>query len=116
MSEVVPFPNGMIAKLVKAGYLQTEQRHDGDAITSAIANMKQGSKKKWQHDKSALMTSIMKGRRRKTNSSRSYAKITSARTSSRSYANGAMARGKTRRPADLEATVIGWRGPKRNQR
>jgi hypothetical protein len=35
----------MIAKLVKAGYLQTEQRHDADAITSAIANMKQGLRK-----------------------------------------------------------------------
>ena len=41
MSEVVPFPNKMIAKLVKAGYLRPEHRHDADAITSAIANMKQ---------------------------------------------------------------------------
>ena len=41
MSEVVPFPNEMIAKLVKAGYLRPEHRHDADAITSAIANMKQ---------------------------------------------------------------------------
>ena len=57
------------------------------------------------------MTSIMKGRRRKTNRSRSYAKITSERTSFRSYANGAMARGKTQRPATYEATIIGWRGP-----
>jgi hypothetical protein len=40
MSEVVPFPNEMIAKLVKAGYLRPEHRHDADAITSAIANMK----------------------------------------------------------------------------
>ena len=31
----------MIAKLVKAGYLRPEHRQDADAITSAIANMKQ---------------------------------------------------------------------------
>jgi hypothetical protein len=31
----------MIAKLVKAGYLRPEHRHDADAITSAITNMKQ---------------------------------------------------------------------------
>jgi hypothetical protein len=31
----------MIAKLVKAGYLRPEHRHDAHAITSAIANMKQ---------------------------------------------------------------------------
>jgi hypothetical protein len=31
----------MIAKLVKAGYLRPEHRHDADAITSAIASMKQ---------------------------------------------------------------------------
>jgi hypothetical protein len=31
----------MIEKLVKAGYLRPEQRHDADAVTSAIANMKQ---------------------------------------------------------------------------
>jgi hypothetical protein len=41
MSEEVPFPNEMIAKLVKAGYLRPEHQHDADAITSAIANMKQ---------------------------------------------------------------------------
>ena len=41
MSEGVPFSNEMIAKLVKAGYLRPEQRHDADAIASAIANMKQ---------------------------------------------------------------------------
>jgi hypothetical protein len=41
MNEGVPFPNEMIAKLVKAGYLRPEHRHDADAITSAIANMKQ---------------------------------------------------------------------------
>ena len=35
----------LIAKLVKAGYLQTEHRHDADAITSAIANMKQDLRK-----------------------------------------------------------------------
>jgi hypothetical protein len=41
MSEGVPFPNEMIAKLLKAGYLRPEHQHDADAITSAIANMKQ---------------------------------------------------------------------------
>ena len=41
MSEGVQFPNEMIAKLVKAGYLRPEHRHDADAITRAIANMKQ---------------------------------------------------------------------------
>jgi hypothetical protein len=41
MSEVVPFSNEMIAKLVKAGYLRPEHLHDADAITSAIASMKQ---------------------------------------------------------------------------
>jgi hypothetical protein len=41
MSEGVPFSNEMIAKLVKAGYLRPEHRHDPDAIASAIANMKQ---------------------------------------------------------------------------
>jgi hypothetical protein len=34
------FPNEMIAKL-KAGYLRPEHRHDPDAITCAIASMKQ---------------------------------------------------------------------------
>jgi hypothetical protein len=38
-------PNEMIAKLVKAGYLRPEHRHDADAITSAIANMKQDLRK-----------------------------------------------------------------------
>jgi hypothetical protein len=41
MSEGVPFPNEMIAKLVNAGYLRPEDRQNADAITSAIANMKQ---------------------------------------------------------------------------
>ena len=41
MSEVVPFPDEMIAKLIKAGYLRSEHRHNPDAITCAIANMKQ---------------------------------------------------------------------------
>ena len=41
MSEVVPFQSEMIAKLVKAGYLRPEDRHDPEAIASAIANMKQ---------------------------------------------------------------------------
>ena len=31
----------MIAKLVRAGYLQSARRHDADAITQAIAQMKQ---------------------------------------------------------------------------
>ena len=46
MSEVVPFPypagsTEMIEKLVKAGYLRPERRRDADAITNAIAQMKQ---------------------------------------------------------------------------
>jgi hypothetical protein len=41
MSEDAPFPNEMIAKLVKVGYLLSEHVQDADAITSAIANMKQ---------------------------------------------------------------------------
>jgi len=41
MSEVVPFSNEMIAKLVKAGCLRPEHLQDADAITSAIASMKQ---------------------------------------------------------------------------
>ena len=41
MSEGVPFSNEMIAKLVKAGYLRPEQRHDADAIANAITDMKQ---------------------------------------------------------------------------
>ncbi len=36
------FSREMIAKLVKSGYLQPEQRNDADAITTAIARMKQG--------------------------------------------------------------------------
>jgi len=39
------------------------------------------------------MASIMKERRRPTDLCRSFAKITSVRTSFRSYAGGAMARG-----------------------
>jgi hypothetical protein len=31
----------MIAKLIKAGYLRPDRRHDVDAITSAIAKMKE---------------------------------------------------------------------------
>ena len=31
----------LIAKLVKAGYLPTALRHDADAITAAIARLKQ---------------------------------------------------------------------------
>jgi hypothetical protein len=41
MSEALPFPNEMIAKLIKAGYLRPERRHDADAISTAIAQMKQ---------------------------------------------------------------------------
>ena len=41
MSEGAPFPNEMIAKLVKAGYLRPEHLQDADAISSAIAQMKQ---------------------------------------------------------------------------
>ncbi len=33
-------PGEMIAKLVKAGYLQPERQHDANAITSAIFKMK----------------------------------------------------------------------------
>jgi hypothetical protein len=33
--------NEMIAKLIKAGYLRPELQHDLDAITSAIAKMKE---------------------------------------------------------------------------
>jgi hypothetical protein len=40
MSEGVPFPNEMIAKLVNVGYLRPEHLQDADAITSA-AKMKQ---------------------------------------------------------------------------
>ena len=46
MSNVVRSPfqaasREMIAKLVKAGYLQPARRNDADAITRAIAQMKQ---------------------------------------------------------------------------
>jgi hypothetical protein len=41
MKEVVPLPNELIAKLIKAGYLRPEHLHDADAITCAIADMKQ---------------------------------------------------------------------------
>jgi hypothetical protein len=45
VSDVIRPPNQaasreMIAKLVKAGYLQPALRHDADAITSAITQMK----------------------------------------------------------------------------
>ena len=45
MSEVPSFPiragyNEMIAKLVGAGYLRPDQRHDPDAVTEAIERMK----------------------------------------------------------------------------
>jgi hypothetical protein len=46
-SEVVPLPayeagsNEMIAKLIKAGYLRPDRRHDVDAITNAIAEVKE---------------------------------------------------------------------------
>jgi len=61
------------------------------------------------------MLSFMKDHRQRTNRSRSYAKITSVRTSFRFYANGPRALGKTRKHG-IEAAVIGWREPKRNQR
>jgi hypothetical protein len=46
MSKVVPFPgyagsSELIAKLINAGYLRPTQRHDADAITRAIAQMKE---------------------------------------------------------------------------
>ena len=45
MSQVVSLPirtgyNELIAKLIGAGYLRPDQRHDGDAITNAIVRMK----------------------------------------------------------------------------
>jgi hypothetical protein len=45
MIEVVSFPfravySEMITKLISAGYLRPEQRHDPDATTNAIARMK----------------------------------------------------------------------------
>jgi hypothetical protein len=51
MSEGVPFSNEMIAKLVKAGYLRPEHLHDADAITSAIAKMKQALRSGSSDDK-----------------------------------------------------------------
>ena len=46
MNKVVQSPfrvasSEMIAKLIRAGYLKPARRHDGDAITQAIAKMKQ---------------------------------------------------------------------------
>jgi hypothetical protein len=46
MNKVVPSPfqiasREMIAKLIKAGYLQPARRYYADAITRAIAQMKQ---------------------------------------------------------------------------
>jgi hypothetical protein len=48
----------------------------------------------WSPGKNALTTSIIKERRRLISRCRSFAKITSARTSYRFFANGATARGK----------------------
>ena len=47
------------------------------------------------------MLSFMKDHRQRTNRSRSYAKITSVRTSFRFYANAPRALGKTRKHADV---------------
>jgi len=46
MNKVVQSPfrvasSEMIAKLIRAGYLHSKQRHDADAIAEAIAKMKQ---------------------------------------------------------------------------
>jgi hypothetical protein len=46
MNKVVQSPfriasSEVIGKLIKAGYLQPARRHDADAITRAIAQMKQ---------------------------------------------------------------------------
>jgi hypothetical protein len=46
MNKVVQSPfrvasSEMIAKLIRAGYLQLARRHDADAVTKAIAQMKQ---------------------------------------------------------------------------
>ncbi len=41
MSNVIRASREMIAKLVKAGYLLPALHHDADAITRAIAQMKQ---------------------------------------------------------------------------
>jgi len=63
------------------------------------------------------MLLFMKNHRQRTNRSRSYAKIMSVRTSFRFYANGPRAVGKTAKTRRrIEAAVIGWRDPKRNQR
>jgi hypothetical protein len=45
MSAVIPFPlqadpGEMIVKLIKAGYLRPEQRHDADVIADAITGIK----------------------------------------------------------------------------
>ena len=45
MSELMPSPIGpdrgeMIVKLISAGYLRPDQRHDPDAITNAIVRMR----------------------------------------------------------------------------
>jgi hypothetical protein len=55
----------------------------------------------WQDGKSALMLSCMKDHRQPANRSKSYAKITSVRTSFRFYAKGPRALGKTRKHADV---------------
>jgi hypothetical protein len=53
MSEVISFPTGaryseMIAKLISAGYLRPDRRHDLDAITKANLANEAGSKDwKW---------------------------------------------------------------------
>jgi hypothetical protein len=63
------------------------------------------------------MLSFTKDHRQRTNRSRSYAKITSVRTSFRflcQCTEGTWQNAKTRRR--IEAAVIGWREPKRNQR
>jgi hypothetical protein len=48
-----------------------------------------------------LTLSFMKDHRQRTNRSRSYAKITSVRTSFRFYANGPGALGKTQKHGDV---------------
>jgi hypothetical protein len=42
----------LIAKLIKAGYLQPALRHDADAITAAIARLKQDLRERWGDDES----------------------------------------------------------------
>jgi hypothetical protein len=49
VSEVVPFPNEMIEKLITAGYLRREYQHNANAITSAIANIKQDLRNGGRH-------------------------------------------------------------------